>query len=99
MFVKLSSFQVFKLSRFDFSPLGDSFSFFGLSIFVCFFALIVHLWETRFPFLDRPSLPLVGLLDSFSERKMEMLVKEKKIVKMGLMKLMKIVVLIDMMRL
>ena len=72
------------MSWFDCSPLGDSFSFFELSIFVfCFLGLIVHLWETRFPFLDRPSLPLVGLLDSFSERKMEMLMREKKILENG----------------
>ena len=73
----------------------SSYQVFKLSI--CH-GLIVHLWETRFPFLDRPSLPLVGLLDSFSERKMGMLVREKKILKMGLMKMVKIMVLIDIMK-
>ena len=72
----------------------SSYQVFKLSI--CH-GLIVHLWETRFPFLDRPSLPLVGLLDSFSERKMGMLMREEKILKMGLMKMMKIVVLLEKM--
>ena len=49
--------------------------------------LIVHLWETRFLFLDRPSLPLVGLLDSFSDREMGIMMKEKRISKMGMIEL------------